>query len=162
MAQQGSEDSNLPLSTLAGLALVAATVGIIMVFAGPAVYGVVLLGFAFQTWILLLVFWAWRNERRTVPAAAYKTLTAEDIAAAIKQALPAAGGQPATPAGPTMNRVQREAAAGRTATWSEEQPAALTIPPVPVMNRMQQEAAARAAAAKAGQALPMGWSEEQK
>ena len=61
-----------------------------------------------------------------------------------------------------MNRVQREAAAGRTATWSEEQPAALTIPPVPVMNRMQQEAAARAAAAKAGQSLPMGWSEEQK
>lgn len=130
MARQNSDDSNLPLRTLAVLAIIAAAVGIIFLLVGSRLYGGVFLGFGFQTWILLMIFWAWRHERRTVPAATtYKVPTADELAAAISRAMTPASKQPAAPAGQAPNRMQREAAA-------------------------------RAAAARAGQASAMRWSEE--
>ncbi|WP_090474050.1 hypothetical protein [Nakamurella panacisegetis] len=114
-----NEDKNLAASTLAALAVICGAAGLVMmvigfnssekidylevstVNAGKVAAGGTLLGFALLIWILLLLFWAWRNERRYVPAYAEPVGGAATTSAVSAAAARAVG----------LNRVQREAVA---------------------------------------------------
>lgn len=77
-----SRENNMAVKTLVGIAVVSAVLGVILVLLGATQEGsygesdpnfvvvssgLGLLTLAFWTWVGLLLFWAWRFERRTAP-----------------------------------------------------------------------------------------------
>ena len=146
------EEVNLALRTLGVIDGVAFLGGLISFLAGrtlptggTSAFGGALLGLSGIITIVLLTFSAWQHERRTVPPAVHRRPSADELAAAIRRAMSDPDIDTSSPAGPRLNRVQREAIAARSLSGSA--PATAQATPAPQMNRVQREAAEKAASA---------------
>ena len=124
-----NEDKNLAVSTLASLGAICGVAGLIVMIigfnssekieyvdvpyvnGGKVAAGSALLGFALMIWVLLLLFWAWRHERRNVPAA---TPPAPVVMVAPTNTASAAAARQVG-----QNRAQREASAQKL-RWSDD------------------------------------------